>query len=203
MMKLKDYRKSALFLHFSVLLIAIAVLLLPGYYINNEARAQPFTFAQPSSYDEYQPDSYDEYQPDSYDEYQPDSSYEYQTDSFEEQVLVNVDLSYEAVDVFGVIIHNDNTNVEAIEFYPDDGSYPRQTSIPGYIVASAGDPLTTCVMNMITEEIACSTQTANNDGMATEFNIDLNDAQSVSSQPYDQFDDNDVQRYIEECPYEL
>ena len=128
---------------------------------------------------------------------QPDSFS--QPSTFDEQIVVNVDLSETAVEYFGVIIHNDITGVEAIEFYSDDGTYPRQISIPGHIHASLGDPLTTCVMNMITEEIACDTQIADFDGMKTEFNLDIDYAQSVSSQPYDQFDENDVQRYANEC----
>lgn len=45
-------RQKQLLVHFSILIIAVSVLLLPDNYSNHELRAQPFYSDQPSTFDE-------------------------------------------------------------------------------------------------------------------------------------------------------
>ena len=160
----------------AVLVCLVTLSLLPDYN-NNNATAQRWntqpdtTFSQPSW------------------NTRPDTT-------FSQPITINVDKSYYAHGYIGIIIHNDNTNSQDTEFYTDYPYDPLPSSITGYISANDGDTLTTCVMNMNTQEIACDLQIARYDDSTTKFYVDMNNAVSTNSQDES---DVDTESVVEQC----
>jgi hypothetical protein len=99
---------------------------------------------------------------------------------FEQPVRVNVDKSNYVLGDYGLIVINRDTGETVKNYYTDSESSPQNIYVDGNIASNSGDTLVACIMNMVTEEMACDTQTAYFTDDATEFFVDMSYATRVS-----------------------
>jgi hypothetical protein len=97
---------------------------------------------------------------------------------FMQPIRVNIDKSTMFLDEFGLVIMNRDTGQDVKDYYtaPDDS----QIYVEGSMESNAGDTLDACIMNMVTEEIACDTRTVDPSDDVTEFFVDMNYATRAS-----------------------
>jgi hypothetical protein len=97
---------------------------------------------------------------------------------FEQPIRVNIDKSTVFLEDFGLVIMNRDTGQEVTEYYTASDS--PQIYVDGSMELNSGDTLDACIMNMVTEVIACDTRTAYYSDDVTEFFVDMNDATRVT-----------------------
>ena len=99
---------------------------------------------------------------------------------FQQPIRVNVDKSNYVLGDYGLIVMNRDTGETVKNYYTDSESSPQNIYVDWSIASNSGDTLMACIMNMVTEEMACDTQTAYYTDDTTEFFVDMSYATRVS-----------------------
>ena len=98
---------------------------------------------------------------------------------FQQPIRVNDKSNYVLGD-YGLIVMNRDTGETVKNYYTDSESSPQNIYVDWSIASNSGDSLMACIMNMVTEEMACDTQTAYYTDDTTQFFVDMSYATRVS-----------------------